>query len=66
MGQGLTYGGSDEAGNRITAKTDTYFQWRSMEWDYDDGSHATETGNYLVAEEGSYTLNANGNRGLKM
>lgn len=41
---------------RIRNINKTGFQVRLQEWDYQDGTHATETFSYIVIEKGIYTL----------
>ncbi len=52
----ISLNGGDPAVIRIRNVDSTGFEIRLQEWDYLDGSHATETVSYLVMEAGSYTL----------
>jgi hypothetical protein len=48
--------GAEPAVVRIRNVTSTGFDIRMQEWDYQDGSHATETVHYLAMERGHHTL----------
>jgi hypothetical protein len=52
----LSQNGAEPAMLRIRNVTSTGFDIRLQEWDYQDGSHATETVNYLAMERGHHTL----------
>jgi len=41
---------------RVRNVTETGFEVRLQEWDYQDGLHAAETFSYIVIEKGTYTL----------
>jgi len=51
-----TTNGSDPALVRIRNITETGFDVRVQEWDYEDGTHAQETFSYMAIEKGVYTL----------
>jgi hypothetical protein len=52
----LSYNGGDPAVLRIQNVDSTGFDIRIQEWDYLDGTHATENVSYIVMERGSYIL----------
>lgn len=52
----LSYNDPDPAVVRIRNVTATGFDIRIQEWGYLDGSHAEETVNYIVMEQGRYIL----------
>ncbi|NOX80936.1 MAG: PKD domain-containing protein [Deltaproteobacteria bacterium] len=52
----LSYNDPDPAVVRIRNVTATGFDIRIQEWGYLDGSHAEETVDYIVMEQGSYIL----------
>ncbi len=57
----LSYADMDPAVIRIRNVDETGFDIRIQEWDYLDGFHAHETIQYIVMEQGNYTL-SNGAR----
>jgi len=52
----LSYNGGDPAVIRIQNVDSKGFDIRIQEWDYLDGTHATENISYIVMERGSYIL----------
>lgn len=48
--------GSQPAHPRVRNVTDDSFELQVEEWNYQDGSHVTETVHYLVMESGTYEL----------
>jgi hypothetical protein len=51
-----TFNDPDSVLVRIRNVNETGFEVRLQEWDYQDGTHAQETFNYIVIEKGTYTL----------
>jgi hypothetical protein len=53
---GASHNGSEPVLARVRNVTETSFQVRLDEWDYQDGDHMRETVSYLAAEPGRHTL----------
>jgi len=51
-----TFNGGDGGVLRMNNLSDSGFKVRFQEWDYLDGSHTTESVDYLALEPGSYTM----------
>ncbi len=52
--------GSHAGHMRIKNVNDDYFKYQLEEWDYLDGSHATESVSYLIVEKGVHSLEKGG------
>ncbi|CAM2007788.1 fascin domain-containing protein [Acanthopleuribacter pedis] len=51
-----TINGSDPCHMRVRNVTTSGFEYQVEEWEYDDGTHNSETVAYIIVEAGSYTL----------
>jgi PKD repeat protein len=56
IAKSLSSNSSEPAHVRIRQVTSSSFQWQIEEWEYQDGSHSSETMNYVVVEAGSHRL----------